>query len=143
MKESVMRKFTVTAILFLAAMQAFAQGAKSPQQLVEAYKSALLAKDFQAYMSLVSLSKEQDRSAIEWQFRERANAIVTSAKILPFSAYEAQYKQAVSQGAKPTIDPKGWLLVEFAPNKLPGGVVSTYKDVLIFGLRNGRYYFGS
>lgn len=141
----VMRKLILLTVFFFffSAAQAFAQGASSPQQLLEAYEAALRAKDLQAYMSLVSLSRDEDRPGVEMQFRQRFNATLTSAKMLPFSAFEAEYKRATRHGAKPSIEPQGWLVVDFAPQQLSTGATATYKDVLIFGLRNGRYYFGS
>ncbi|WP_457279030.1 hypothetical protein [Polaromonas sp. P5_D5] len=139
-----MLRIAFSLFLFFSATQALAQGAQSPEQLVESYKTALAKKDVRSYMALVSLSREQDRGPVEAQFGGRVSGGgVISAKIVPFSTYEAQYKQAVSRGLTPTIEPKGWLVVEFSGTKLPSGATVKESDIMIFGLRNGRYFFGS
>jgi len=139
-----MKKLLLAFLCSLASMSVLAQDAQSPGQLIDLYKTALAKKDLRAYMALVSLTQEKDRANLEEAFRENAQQTLQSAKIVPFSTYEARYNEMVmKRGVRATVDPNGWLVLEWAPIKLPSGASIKNADIMLFGTRNGSYYFGS
>jgi len=139
-----MKKLILMFLFALLSMSVFAQDAQTPEQLIERYKTALAKKDLRAYMDLVSLTQEKDRTHLQEAFEVKAQQTLLSIKIVPFSTYESRYNEMVKKrGIKATIEPQGWVVVEWAPVKLESGATAKQTDIMIFGTRNGSFYFGS
>ncbi|MCE4554489.1 hypothetical protein [Pelomonas cellulosilytica] len=138
-----LRQFGLSLLLSVTAALAFAQPAKSPEELLERSKQAFASKDARAYRSLVVLSRESDWPAAEAEFRRNAQQPLRSAKLLPLSAYQANYDRAVKRGMKTGMQDQGWVELEFEPVTQPGGLIEKSSMVLIFGRKDGGYFLGS
>ncbi len=140
-----MKRFAsvLCVIMFLGLHSAHA--ANSPEALVEEYKRALSQSDIKSLIALVAFSPESEkyRNSIEAQFRSRFNKKIVSAKIVPFSTYERDYKASIARGVKPILEPKGWLIVEFSRSELGQGASVGITSVFLVGTRAGSYYLSS
>jgi len=133
-------------LAFLAAFFGARVGlaAESPDALAGEYRSALARKDLSALMTLVAFSADtqKHRASMEARFRSRFGKEVVSARIVPFSTYESEYRASLENGAKPVLEPRAWFVVEFRRDKIGEAMLGT-TDVLLVGIRNGSYYFSS
>ncbi len=139
----VMVRHVVVPVLLSVALNAYAQGANSPDQLLENYKSALKTKNVRSFVSLFELQREQDRATVESQFRRQSSMRIESAKIVPFSVHEQRYRKAMARlGKSPATTPDAWAEVAFASVSTPGGAVEQETSILAVVRRDGRYFIG-
>ena len=138
-----LRDLGFAILLWLVTGLALAQPAKTAEELLDRCKQAFASKDVRAYRALVALSRDTDRPAVETEFLRNAQQPLRSAKLLPLAVYQANYDRARQRGLKSVLQDEGWVELEFEPVKLPGGVVEKSTMVLIFGRKDGGYFFGS
>lgn len=138
-----MRRLTTTLVLAFAALAANAQPADSSEQLVERWKQAMSAKDVNAYQALFAYADPKDKAALVGRFKMSVDKKRGAVRIMPFSTYEKMYNDAIKRGVKSPVEPKAWLVVEYASQSLPGGGTSTETDVFLIGMKDGKYVFSS
>lgn len=134
-------RYVVSALLLGFAANAFAQGATSPEQLAMAYAAALGSQNEKAFIDLFALSREQDRSVAEQQFRTQSQMRVVSTRILPFAAHEQRYRKAMARlGKSDATPPEAWAEVVFAPVRQPNGAMAQETALLAVVCRDGRFF---
>lgn len=138
-----MLRFSLMLTAALLAGTALAQGASSPDQLMNNYKAALAKKDKASFVAMLAVAAERDRQPVTEQFVRRSQMKLVSAEIVPFATYESGYKAALARGVKSPVEPKGWLVVKYAPQALENGATLTETDVILVGLKDGKYMLSS
>ena len=136
-----MLRVLLTTFLTVLSLQARAQGAVSPEKLVEAYTSALKTKDLQTFVALFVLAREQDRAVVEGQFQRQSAMRIESTKIVPFAVHEQRYKKAMARLGKSTANPPElWAEVNFAPVAGVNGGIGQESTILAVVRRDGRFF---
>lgn len=136
-----MLRALLTTFLTVVSLQVHAQGATSPEGLIDAYASALKARDLQAFVNLFALPREQDRVVVEGQFRRQSAMRIESAKIVPFAVYEQRYRKAMARLGKSTATPpEVWAEISFASVAASNGGVEQESSILAVVRRDGRYF---
>ena len=136
-----MLRVLLTTFLTVLSLQAHAQGASSPEKLVDAYTSALRAKDLQAFVALFVLAREQDRAIVESQFQRQTAMRIESTKVVPFAVHAQRYKKAMTRLGKSTENPPElWAEVNFAPVAGVNGGVVQESTILAVVRRDGRFF---
>lgn len=138
-----MLRFSLILAAALLSGTAFAQAAHSPEQLVINYKTALAKGDKASFAAMLAVAAERDRQPVTEQFVRRSRMKLVSAEIVAFATYESAFKAAVARGAKPSVEPKAWLVVKYAPQAVGDGGTLTETDVFLVGLKDGKYMLSS
>jgi hypothetical protein len=136
-----MLRFFLATLLLSLCNCGFAQGTVSPEQLSQAYATALRNQNQKAFLDLFAFSTKQERAVAEQQFATQSKMRIESVKIVPFSVHEQRYKKAMARlGRSDATPPEAWAEIVFVPVKLPDGSVQQETSLLSIVRRDGRYF---
>ena len=136
-----MLRLFLSALLLSLCTYALAQGGTSPEQLSQAYATALRNQNQKAFLDLFALSTKQDRAVAEQQFATQSKMRIESVKIVPFAVHEQRYRKAMARlGRSDATPPEAWAEIAFSPVKQSDGSVQQETSLLSIVRRDGRYF---
>ncbi len=134
-RKAITFRVSYALVLIVTLVPTFLHGAEKGETFVEKYRAAHEARDVEALKALVHWkgASERTRETIEQRLIRHLDRKIKSIEIRPLTSD----KKFETHAYRPTLEPAGWLLISFKPQRGDSNRLSAF---FVVGEDDGEYF---